>query len=95
MGFSEGFVSGSILKLDVEKKEFVSTWIDPKCLATEPMFVPRPGSTGMNKILVQNFITRWKLYYLLFFLHQVVPSLKSGSGVRINNKALCAIWWSF
>ena len=48
MGFSEGFVSGSILKLDVEKKEFVSTWIDPKCLATEPMFVPRPGSIGIK-----------------------------------------------
>ena len=77
MGFSEGFVSGSILKLDVEKKEFVSTWIDPKCLATEPMFVPRPGSIGMNQILVRNCITRWKLYYFLFFLPQVAPSTKS------------------
>ena len=82
MGFSEGFVSGSILKLDVVKKEFVSTWIDPKCLATEPMFVPRPGSTGMNKILVQNFITRWQSSKGQLKLHSSDAPLKNAVNVR-------------
>merc|ERR1711974_543394 len=36
---------GSIHKLDVENKEFTAHWEDPACRATEPQFVPRPGST--------------------------------------------------
>ena len=32
-------------KLDVEKKMFTATWEDPSCRATEPQFVPRPGSS--------------------------------------------------
>ena len=33
------------MKLDTYKKMFVKTWEDPECFATEPLFVPRPGST--------------------------------------------------
>ena len=40
-----GYLAGSIMKLDVEKKELTQTWDDPNCRATEPQFVPRPGST--------------------------------------------------
>ena len=44
MGFPTGYLAGSIMKLDVDKKEFPSIWDDPTCRATEPQFVPRPGS---------------------------------------------------
>ena len=33
------------MKLDAENKKFVKVWEDPKCLATEPYFVPRPESS--------------------------------------------------
>ena len=45
MGFPSGYLAGSLMKLDVEKKEFAGVWEDPDCRATEPQFVPRPGST--------------------------------------------------
>ena len=45
VGMPEGYLAGSIIKLDVIKKEFVKVWEDENCLATEPQFVPRPGST--------------------------------------------------
>ena len=44
MGFPTGYLCGSIQKLDVKLKEFVASWEDPLCRATEPQFVPRPGS---------------------------------------------------
>ena len=37
-------VGHSIIKLDLEKKEFVGKWKDDECYTTEPLFVPRPGS---------------------------------------------------
>ena len=46
LGFPTGYLCGSIQKLDVEKKTISSTWEDKSCRATEPQFVPRPGSTG-------------------------------------------------
>ena len=45
VGYPRGNVAGSIIKLDTMKKKFVKTWEDSKCFATEPIFVPRPGST--------------------------------------------------
>ena len=33
------------MKLDVQNKEFVKVWEDSNCMATEPYFVQRPGST--------------------------------------------------
>merc|ERR1719277_372084 len=44
VGFPTGYFAGSIIKLDVVKKDFVSIWDDPACRATEPQFIPRPGS---------------------------------------------------
>jgi len=44
LGFPTGYLCGSIQKLDVKLKEFVASWEDPLCRATEPQFVPRPGS---------------------------------------------------
>ena len=85
MGFSEGFVSGSILKLDVEKKEFVSTWIDPKCLATEPMFVPRPGSTGKNKTFGSKFYHQVAIVLIFVFLTLLLPPRKGTSRDRKIN----------
>jgi len=45
LGFSTSLMAGSIHKLDAEAKNFINGWQDPDCLATEPLFVPRPGST--------------------------------------------------
>jgi len=45
LGFPTGYLCGSVQKLDVEKKMFTATWEDPSCRATEPQFVPRPGSS--------------------------------------------------
>merc|ERR1711892_491501 len=45
LGFPTGYLCGSVQKLDVEEKRFTATWEDPSCRATEPQFVPRPGST--------------------------------------------------
>ena len=33
------------MKLDVQNKEFVKVWEGSNCMATEPYFVQRPGST--------------------------------------------------
>ena len=44
LGFPSGYLCGSIQKLDVELKKFTATWEDSECRATEPQFVPRPGS---------------------------------------------------
>ena len=41
VGMPEGYLAGSILKMDVVKKEFVKMWEDQDCMATEPQFVPR------------------------------------------------------
>ena len=41
VGFPDAYMLGTLLKLDVHNKEFVKVWEDPKCLATEPYFVPR------------------------------------------------------
>ena len=46
LGFPTSFLGGRILKLDVEKKVLVGSWEDSGCLATEPIFVPRPVSCG-------------------------------------------------
>jgi len=44
LGFPTGFMCGTIQKLDVEKKSFTARWEDKTCRATEPQFIPRPGS---------------------------------------------------
>ena len=44
MGFPSGYLVGSIMKLDVYKKEFTEIWEDPNCRAGEPIFVPKPDS---------------------------------------------------
>ena len=41
VGMPESYLAGSILKMDVVKKEFVKIWEDKDCMATEPQFVPR------------------------------------------------------
>ena len=41
VGFPDAYLLGTIMKLDVDNKEFVKVWEDPNCLATEPQFVPR------------------------------------------------------
>ena len=45
LGFPTGYLVGSIQKIDVEKKRITATWEDPKCRATEPVFVPKPDGT--------------------------------------------------
>ena len=45
LGFPTGYLVGSIQKLDVELKRITASWEDPKCRATEPQFVPRPGGS--------------------------------------------------
>ena len=44
LGFPTGYLVGAIMKLDVKEKMFVKFWEDPNCRATEPLFIPRPGS---------------------------------------------------
>ena len=45
VGFPDSYFLGTLMKLDVQTKEFVKVWEDSNCMATEPYFVPRPGST--------------------------------------------------
>ena len=47
------------MKLDVENKEFVKVWEDSNCMATEPYFVPRPGSKGQLKFIYSEKATKF------------------------------------
>ena len=45
IGFGDGVLVGqSIVKLDLENKQFTRKWQDDICYTSEPIFVPRPGS---------------------------------------------------
>merc|ERR1711974_32531 len=41
-----GILHGSgIVKLDLAKRQFVKKWEGGDCYSSEPLFIPRPGST--------------------------------------------------
>jgi len=44
--FGRGILHGSgIVKLDLNKRQFVKKWEGSDCYSSEPLFIPRPGST--------------------------------------------------
>ena len=58
VGMPESYLAGSILKMDVIKKEFVKIWEDTDCMATEPQFVPRSKIYAFSRILRLRFLSQ-------------------------------------
>ena len=57
VGMPESYLAGSILKMDVIKKEFVKIWEDTDCMATEPQFVPRSKTCAFLQLLHSQIVT--------------------------------------
>ena len=72
VGFPDSYFLGTLMKLDVQNKEFVKVWEDSNCMATEPYFVPRPGSKGQLKFIYSEKNTEFlRNLYLTFDWHYI------------------------